>query len=113
MPFKQGRRPCLVLSPDLHRSFRGTLLKSGYTFHTGPRTTRSGEIQAWVAPLPNGRQVHVQEVRRRNGNIAVFAHTEPEGYGLAHGIAAFFDRASYSGGGRALKADLRRDGWDV
>ena len=113
MPFKQGRSPCLVVSRSDHKTFRGDLFAAGYKPHTGPRTKRKGEIQAWVAPLPRGRQVHVQEVRRRDGDIAVYAHSEPEGYGLAHAFAALFDRASFSGGARALKEDLRRRNWDV
>lgn len=71
MPFKQGTRPSVVIAPEDHREFRGTLFASGYKPHTGPRVRRDGEIQAWVAPLAGGRQVHVQEVRRRNGDVAV------------------------------------------
>lgn len=113
MPFKQGRKPSVIIDPEDHRSFRGALLASGYKPHTGPRVRRKDEIQAWVAPLPGGRQVHVQEVRTRNGDIAVYAHTEPEGAGLSHAISAITDRASFQGGSRALKSDLRRRGWDV
>jgi hypothetical protein len=31
----------------------------------------------------------------------------------AHAISAITDGASFSGGSRALKSDLRRRGWDV
>jgi len=113
MPFKQGKRPCLVLDASDVRGFRGTLLSKGYKPHTGLRTIRAREQQAWVAPVGRDRQVHVQEVRRANGRIAVFAHTEPAGYGLRHAVAAILDRASFSGGARVLLRDLRDDGWDV
>ena len=113
MPFKQGIKPCLVVPKRLHRRFRGDLLAQGYEFHTGPRTTRDGEIQAWVASINGGRQVHVQEVRLDDGDIAVFAHTEPEGCGLDHLIAAVLDEASFSGGARVLRNDLRSRGWHI
>jgi hypothetical protein len=113
MAFKQGRRPCLVLEKKEHRSFRGALFSLGYQLHDGPRTTRDGEVQAWVGSIRGGRQVHVQEVRRRDGTIAVFAHTEPEGHGLDHLVAAILDRASFSGGAKVLLNDLRAHGWDI
>lgn len=113
MPFKQGVSPCLIVPKRERRKFRGTLFSLGYQPHTGPRTQRDGEIQAWVAPIGRGRQIHVQEELLRDGSIAVFAHTEPEGYGLDHFIAAVLDKASYSGGARALRSDLRRKGWPV
>lgn len=114
MAFKQGRKPALVLRTATERKkFRGALLSAGYEFHSGPRTTRDGEQQAWVADIGRGRQVHVQEVKRRNGTVAVFAHTEPAGYGLHHLVSALTDGASYSGGSRVLKADLRARGWKV
>jgi hypothetical protein len=37
----------------------------------------------------------------------VFAHTEPEGYGLDHLVSAMLDGASFSGGAKVLKNDLR------
>ena len=113
MPFKQGVQPCVVVPKRRHREFRGILLTLGYTFHTGPRTTRDGEIQAWVAGIGWGRQVHLQEIRLDNGDVAVFAHTEPEGYGLDHLISAVLDQVSFSGGAKVLKNDLRSCGWDV
>jgi hypothetical protein len=113
VPFKQGVQPCLVVPKRLHKQFRGDLLALGYQLHTGPRTTRDGEVQAWVAGIDRGRQVHIQEVRLDNGDIAVFAHTEPEGYGLDHLISAMLDGASFSGGAKVLKNDLRCRGWDV
>lgn len=113
MPFKQGRRPCLVLNASERRRFRGALFASGYKLHRGPRVTRRGEEQAWVAQISRGRQVHVQEVRRSDGLISVFAHTEPEGYGPKHLFAALLDQVSFSGGARALLADLRSCDWDV
>lgn len=113
MAFKQGRRPCLVLERNEHREFRGDLFALGYRLHDGARTTRRGEIQAWVGAVRGGRQVHVQEVRRHDGRVAVFAHTEPEGYGLDHLVAAILDRASFSGGAKVLLNDLRARGWDV
>ena len=113
MPFKQGVHACLVVPKHRHRKFRGDLLALGYTFHAGPRTTREGEIQAWVAGIGRGRQVHVQEVRLEDGDVAVFAHTEPQGYGLDHLISAVLDEASFSGGAKVLKNDLRSRGWDV
>jgi len=54
MPFKQGRRPCLVLERGEVRRFRGALLARGYLPHTGPRTRRTEETQAWVAPVGRG-----------------------------------------------------------
>lgn len=114
MAFIQGRRPPLILeSAAEHKRFRGALFALGYRLHGGPRTTRDGEIQAWVAPIGRGRQVHVQEVRQRDGTIAVYAHTEPEGCGLNHLISAVLDQASFSGGARVLLNDLRSRGWDV
>lgn len=113
MPFRQGISPCVVIPRRLHRVFRGDLLSLGYRFHSGPRTTRDGEIQAWVAGIGRDRQVHVQEVRLDNGDVAVYAHTEPEGYGLDHLVSALLDEASFAGGSRVLKNDLRRRGWDV
>jgi hypothetical protein len=113
MPFKQGVKPCLRVPKHLHRTFRGDLFALGYKPHTGPRSRRAGEIQAWVAPIGRGRQVHVQEERLRDGSVAVFAHTEPEGYGLDHLMAALFDEASFPGGARALRTDLRSRGWEV
>lgn len=113
MPFKQGIRPCVIVPRRLHRAFRGDLLSLGYRFHTGPRTTRDSEIQAWVAGIGRGRQVHVQEVRLDDGDIAVYAHTEPEGYGLDHLVSAVLDEASFAGGARVLRSDLRSRGWDL
>jgi hypothetical protein len=113
MPFKQGRRPCLVLEREDVRSFRGALLALGYRFHAGLRSTRRGETQAWLADIGRGRQAHVQEARRSDGRVAVFAHTEPAGVGLRHAISAALDRASFSGGARVLLRDLRGHGWDV
>jgi len=113
MAFKQGVTPCLVISKKARSTFRGDLFSLGYRPHTGPRTRRRGETQAWVAPLPRGRQIHVQEERLDDGDVAIFAHTEPAGYGLTHLLAAVLDKASYSGGARALLTDLRSRGWDV
>lgn len=113
MPFKLGVKACLVVPKRLHRQFRGDLLALGYTFHTGPRTTREGEIHAWVAGIGRSRQVHVQEVRLENGDVAVFAHTEPKGFGLDHLLSAVLDEASFPGGAKVLKNDLRSLGWDV
>ena len=114
MAFKQGKSPVLVIrGAAVHKMFRGALLASGYRFHDGPRTTREREVQAWVANIGRGRQVHVQEERRRDGSVAIFAHTEPEGHGLRHLVAAVLDQTSFSGGARALLADLRARGWDV
>ena len=110
MAFKQGRRPTVVVSREHRRAFRGALLASGYEPHGGARVQREGEVQAWRAELPGGRQVHVQEVETEGGDVEVFAHTEPAG-GLGHAVSALTDGASYSGGARVLRADLRRRGW--
>lgn len=112
MPFKQGRRPCLVIRKGRNKKFRGALLSAGYTFHRDLRTKRDGEIQAWVRPIGRDRQVHVQEVRRRNGNVAIYAHTEPEGETLDHLVSAVLDQASFQGGAKVLLNDLRSRGWD-
>ena len=111
MPFKQGKRPSLTASKSKLKEFRGALFSAGYELHSGPRVTRDNEIQAWVRLIGRARQVHVQEVRRRNGNIAVFAHTEPEGTSLAHALSALLDGASFPGGGKVLLNDLRAVGW--
>lgn len=114
MAFIQGRRPPVVLeSKAEHKTSRGALFALGYRFHGGPRTTRDREVQPWVAPIGRGRQVHVQDARRRDGKIAVYAHTEPEGHGLDHLITGVLDGASFSGGARVLLNDLRSRGWDV
>lgn len=114
MAFKQGRRPSVVIEPREHREFQDDLRDAGYKPHKGPRIERDGEIRAWVAPVGNGeRHVHVQEVRRRNGDVAVYAHTEPAGVGPSHAVSAVTDGASYQGGSRVLREDLRRRGWDV
>lgn len=113
MPFKQGVRSAISVPKKSRSTFRGDLLASGYKPHAGARTRRDGEIQAWIKPIGRGRQVHVQEELLDDGSIAVFAHTEPEGEGLDHLIAAVFDQASYSGGAKVLLGDLRSRGWDV
>jgi hypothetical protein len=113
MAFKQGVRPVLVVAKGSRKVFRGDLLSTGYKPHTGPRSKRGGEIQAWVNLIGRDRQVHVQEQLLDDGSIAVFAHTEPAGTGLEHLISAILDRASYSGGARVLLADLRSRGWNV
>lgn len=66
-----------------------------------------------MAPIGRGRQVHVQEARRADGRVNVFAHTEPGGATLRHLAAALLDEVSYSGGARVLLADLRQEGWEV
>jgi hypothetical protein len=71
MAFDQGSRPCLVLEKEEHCSLRGALFSLGYQLHDGPRTTRAGEVQMWMGSLEGGRQVHLPEVRRRDGTIAV------------------------------------------
>lgn len=111
MPFKQGKRPCVTVPKARLRKFRGALFSAGYKPHSGPRATRDNEIQAWVRLIGRGRQVHVQEVRRKNGNIAVFAHTEPESTTLAHAVSALLDGASFAGGAKVLLNDLRDRGW--
>jgi hypothetical protein len=103
VPFKQGRKPSVVIDAEEHRQLRGALLASGYKPHTGPRVKRDSEIQALVAPLPRGRQVHVQEVRHRSGDVAVYAHTGHEGTGVAHAISAITDGASFQGGSRGTE----------
>lgn len=113
MPFKQGVKPALAVSKRSRSVFRGDLFATGYRPHTGVRTQRDGEIQAWVKPIGRGRQIHVQEELLDDGSICVYAHTEPEGEGLDHLIAAIFDRASFSGGARVLLGDLRSRGWNV
>jgi len=113
MPFKQGKCAAITVSKKSRTTFRGDLFATGYKPHTGARTQRVGEIQAWVRPIGRGRQVHVQEELLRDGSIDVFAHTEPEGQGLDHLFAAVFDRVSYSGGAKVLLGDLRARGWDV
>lgn len=107
MAFVQGKRPCFVVPAHLHKNFRNILIRAGYTPHNGPRTTRPNEICAWIIPIGFGRQVHVQEELRTNGDVAVFAHTEPEGYGLRHFVSAVRDKASFQGGSRKLRNDVR------
>jgi hypothetical protein len=111
--FKQGSKPVVTIEKDERKTFRGDLFASGYKPHTGPRTQRDGEIQAWVKPIGRGRQVHVQEELRDDGGIDVFAHTEPEGYGPDHLVAAVLDEASFSGGSKVLRGDLKRRGRKV
>lgn len=113
MPFKQGEKPALTFAKSKCSRFRGDLFACGYRLHTGPRIQRNGEIQAWIVDIGRGRQVHVQEVRRADGRVDVYAHTEPRGIGLAHALCAVFDCASYQGGARALKSDLRARGWKL
>jgi hypothetical protein len=113
MPFKQGMRPVINVPKISRQTFRGDLFATGYKPHTGLRTKRDGEIQAWVKPIGRGRQVHVQEELLDDDSIDVFAHTEPEGQSLEHLVAAVFDQASYSGGAKVLRSDLRSRGWDV
>jgi hypothetical protein len=113
MPLKQGVQPVLIVAKDSRRVFRGDLLATGYKPHTGPRSKRDGEIQAWVKLIGRGRQVHAQEELLDDGSTAVFAHSEPAGVGLDHFFAAILDRASFSGGARVLRGDLRSRGWDV
>jgi hypothetical protein len=112
MPFKQGVRPAFRVAPEDQREFRADLRAQGYKPHRGARVRRDGEIGAWTAPLPDHRQVHVQEVREADG-IAVYAHTEPAGAGAKHGLSALTDKASFSAGARVLRADLRERGWDA
>jgi hypothetical protein len=111
MAFKQGKRPTLRIPSAKTHAFRAVLLVVGYRVHRGLRTKRKGELMAWLIRLPKGRQVHVQEEELPNGDILVFAHTEPAGYGLKHLKAALRDRVSYSGGARRLRNDLRSKGW--
>jgi hypothetical protein len=110
MPFKQGKKEIAIIEKDERKEFRGDLFATGYKPHTGPRTQREGEIQAWVKPIGRGRQVHVQEELQGDGSIKVYAHTEPAGYGLDHLVAAVLDEASFSGGGKVLRGDLRKRG---
>ena len=110
----KGRRACLVIDSRDFGALKGDLLKANYEFHTGPRLKRTSEIGAMRAFLGNDRQVHVQFVRRRDGDIGVYAHTEPETEDLiAHGWAAMTGNVSYQGGARVLKEDLREADWDV
>lgn len=113
MPFKQGKRAAITIPKKGRSTFRGDLFAMGYKPHTGARTKRNGEVQAWVKSIGRGRQVHVQEELLDDGSVDVFAHTEPAGHGLDHLFAAVFDRASYAGGAKVLLGDLRRRGWDV
>lgn len=112
MPFKQGKRPTVTIDAEEHRAFRKDLERAGYRPHAKPRVARDGEIGAWVVPIAGGRQVHVQEVRRGDGDVDVYAHTEPAGVGPKHAVSAVADRASFSGGARVLREDLRRAGWE-
>ena len=109
--FIQGKQPCLIIPKRLHKAFQHALTGLGYESHDGPRWKRDGETQTWVVALGNGRQIHVQEEELSNGNVAVFAHTEPAGFGPRHLASALRDEASFSGGSKALKADLRKRGW--
>lgn len=113
MAFKQGKKPAVRVAKRDHKKLRGALLSAGYEFHTGLRTERDDEIQAWVKLIGNGRQVHVQETRGRGNTIKLHAHTEPEGETLEHLWAALTDQVSFQGGSRVLKNDLRAQGWDV
>jgi len=111
MAFKQGKRPTLTIPSATIPAFRAILVLVGYTIHRGPRSKRKGETLAWVIRFPKGRQVHVQEQELPNGDLLIFAHTEPAGYGYRHLKAAVRDEASYSGGARRLRNDLRSRGW--
>ena len=111
MPFKQGVKPCLVLPKGDQSKFRARLRSLGYKVHQGLRTTRKDEIRAWVRAIRQGRQVHVQEEKLDNGDIAVYAHTEPEGQTLDHLLSALFDEASFQGGAKVLLRDLESTGW--
>jgi len=72
------------------------------------------KIDAMVAPVGDNRQVHVRAVRRRNGDVAIYAHTEPSlDDPVGHGLAALADDVSFQGGARALLNDLRQQGWNV
>jgi len=114
MAFKKGKRACLVIKKSQYKAFKGALLSAGYEFHIGPRTIRKGEIDSMVASVRSDRQVHVRAVRRRDGDIAVYAHTEPSiDSPVAHALAALTDDMSFQGGARALLNDLRQQGWDV
>jgi hypothetical protein len=112
MPFKQGVEPCVVVDRRHLRKFRGVLLSSDYKPHTGLKYRRDGEVQAWIRPIGRGRQVHVQEVRGRGGEIEVYAHTEPA-TAVEHAFSAILDGASFSGGAKALLNDLRDKGCDL
>lgn len=111
--FKKGIKPCAVVPSSAVRALRRDLRAAGYQVHEGPRTTRAGEIRAWLRLLGEGRQVHVQEVALEGGDVALFAHTEPEGWGLRHLVAAVLDQVSFQAGARVLKRDLRAMGWDL
>jgi hypothetical protein len=108
--FAQGRRPAVVIPAKDAARARAALVRAGYESHTGARYRRAGEIQAFTSELPNGRHVHVQEVRWKGGRIAYFAHTEPA-TGLAHIWSALTDGANYSDGARKLRAAFRAAGF--
>jgi len=108
--FRQGKKPAVIFAESAQHRARRALERAGYVPHTGMRYERRGEICAWSKDLPGGRHVHVQEVRWRDGVIALFAHTEVKS-GLGHVLSALRDRANYSAGARTLRRDLTREGF--
>lgn len=115
MAFKQGKKPCLVLHRGNHGSFSETLIACGYMPHNGPRKKRPGEFRAWKRIIGDGKQIHVQEVfiDDSDGFVYVYAHTEPQGYGITHLISAIRDKANFAHGARVLMRDLKKlqKGW--
>ncbi len=111
MAFVQGKKPALTLTARRFERFRVTIEALGYAPPTGPHVRRAGEFAAWILPLADRRQVHVQAAHGRNGVVDVFAHTEPAGYGLRHTLSALRDQHNFSAGSRTLRGHLRKAGW--
>ena len=103
----------MLLERDEYPRFRETLRRLGYSVHRGPRAARQRELEAWVAVVDRSEQIHVQTERGAGEYVAVYAHTEPAGYGLAHVLAAVLDSADFRRGARVLLRDLSSAGWEV
>lgn len=92
------------------------LQQAGYEDHDGPKYRRDGELLAFRATFDGSdglRQNHVQVVDRGEV-LAVYAHTEPhtERF-IEHAISALHDKASFSGGSKMLRNDLKAVGLNL
>jgi len=65
-----------------------------------------------ATPEKKDRQNHVQlVVVPEEDGLAVFAHTEPYGYGWKHLVSAVCDRANYGAGAAMLLRDVQEKGF--
>lgn len=113
---KQQRKATLYVPRQQLGLFRLKLQQAGYEGHDGPKSRRGGEVLALRAAFVGQdglRQNHVQVVDRGDV-LAVYAHTEPHTARLFdHALSAVTDRASFSGGSRMLRNDLRAVGFSA